>query len=71
MCRLLNALRDINSRSSAQHITDDMRADIAWWIYLSQHYNGVSVIPSNVTIANPNLFACDACLSGCGAVCFY
>ena len=71
MCRLLNALRDINSRSSARHITDDMRADIAWWIYLLQHYNGVSVIPSNVTIANPNLFACDACLSGCAAVCFY
>ena len=70
MYRLLNALRDINSRSSARHITDDMRADIAWWIYLLQHYNGVSVIPSNVTIANPNLFACDACLSGCGAVCF-
>ena len=70
MCRLLNALHDINSRSSARHITDDMRANIAWWIYLLQHYNGVSVITSNVTIANPNLFACDACLSGCGAVCF-
>ena len=70
MCRLLNALRDINSRSSARQITDDMRADIAWWIYLLQHYNGLSVIPSNVMIANPNLLACDACLSGCSAVCF-
>lgn len=70
MRRLLNALRDINSPSAARQITDDMCADIAWWIYLLQHYNGMSVIPSNVTIAGPNLFARDACLSGCGAVCF-
>ena len=70
MCCLLNAIRAMNSRHSAQKITDDMCADIKWWIYLLQHYNGVSVIPSNVTIANPDLFACDACLSGCGAVCF-
>ncbi|XP_068753186.1 uncharacterized protein [Montipora capricornis] len=70
MCRLLNALRDTTSRRSARRITDDMRADIAWWIYLLQHYNGVSVILSNVTISNPYLFACDACLSGCVPVCF-
>ena len=53
MCRLLNALRDINSRGSARQITDDMRADIVWWIYLLQHYNGVSVIPSNTMLVYP------------------
>ena len=68
MCRLLNALRAMTSRHSELQITDDMRADIEWWIYLLQHYNEVSVIPSNVTVANPDLFACDACPSGCGAV---
>ena len=30
----------------------------------------MSVIPSNVPISNPYLFACDACLSGCVAVFF-
>lgn len=58
MCRLLNALRDTTSRRSARRITDDMRADITWWIYLLQHYNGVSVIPSNVTIFLPAMPAC-------------
>ena len=28
------------------------------------------MIPSDVIISNPELFATDACLSGCGAVCF-
>ena len=29
-----------------------------------------SMIPSDVIISNPELFATDACLTGCGAVCF-
>ncbi|XP_048578945.1 uncharacterized protein LOC125560706 [Nematostella vectensis] len=70
MCRLLNALRAISSRHSKLHVDDELRADIHWWLYLLRHYNGVSVIPSNITVANPELFASDACLTGCGAVCF-
>ncbi|EDO30391.1 predicted protein [Nematostella vectensis] len=68
MCRLLNALRAISSRHSKLHVDDELRADIHWWLYLLRHYNGVSVIPSNITVANPELFASDACLTGCGAI---
>ena len=32
--------------------------------------NGVSVIPTNVTVSYPDLFARDACLDACGAVYF-
>lgn len=35
-----------------------------------EHYNGVSVIPTSVTVSNLDLFTCDACLDACGAVCF-
>lgn len=51
-------------------VSDDLRADIIWWSYFLSHYNGVSVVPSDVIISNPELFATDACLTGCGAVCF-
>lgn len=47
-----------------------MRSDIFWWNYFLNHYNGVSVIPTNITVSDPELFACDSCLEACGAVCF-
>lgn len=72
MSRLLNALRSCSSspRRSVYPLTDDLRSDIDWWILLLSHYNGVSVISSNLIISNSEQFATDACLSGCGAVCF-
>ena len=47
-----------------------MRSDILWWKHFLDHYNGISVIPTNITVSNPELFACDSCLSACGAICF-
>lgn len=72
MSRLLNALRSCSSspKRTVHPVSDDLRADIIWWLYFLSHYNGVSVIPSDVIISNPELFATDACLTGCGAVCF-
>jgi len=70
MCHFLNALHAVPSLVSTVLLTVDMRADIEWWVYFLQHYDRVSIIPINVTVANPRLFACDACLTGCGAVCF-
>ena len=72
MSRLLNALRSCSSspKRTVHPVSDDLRADIIWWLYFLSHYNGVSVIPSDVLISNPELFATDACLTGCGAVCF-
>ena len=51
-------------------LSKDLRTDINWWQYFLSQYNGVSVIPSDVIVSNPELFATDACLTGCGAVCF-
>ena len=72
MSRLLNALRSCSSapRRTVHPISEDLRADINWWQYFLSQYNGVSVIPSDVIVSNPELFATDACLTGCGAVCF-
>ena len=72
MSRLLNTLRSCSSspKRTVHPVSDDLCADIIWWLYFFSHYNGVSVIPSDVIISNPELFATDACLTGCGAVCF-
>ena len=39
-------------------------------MFFLHHFNGVSVIPTDIVVSNPQLFATDACLTGCGAVCF-
>ena len=72
MSRLLNALHScVSSPKCTVHpVSDALRTDIIWWLYFLSHYNGVSVIPSDVIISDPELFATDACLTGCGAVCF-
>ena len=71
-CRLINALRVCHASPKRQAfpVNGSMRSDILWWKYFLDHYNGVSVIPTNITVSNPELFACDSCLSACGAVCF-
>ena len=72
MSRLLNALRACFSRpkNASFPLTVELRSDLDWWLFFLSQYNGISVIPSNVLISNPELFATDACLSGCGAICF-
>lgn len=71
-CRLINALRSSAAapRRTSLPVTDEVRSDLLWWKHFLAHYNGVSVIPTNITISNPELFACDSCLDACGAVCF-
>ena len=58
MCRLLNALRSCHSRpkSVSFPVTDELHSDIDWWLFFLSHFNGVSVIPSDVVISNPGLF---------------
>ena len=59
MSRLLNALRSCSSapRRTVHPVSEDLRADINWWQYFLSQYNGVSVIPSDVIVSNPELFA--------------
>ena len=58
MSRLLNALRSCSSAPwrTIHPISEDLRADINWWQYFLSQYNGVSVIPSDVIVSNPELF---------------
>lgn len=72
MSHLLNALSSCSSmpKHTVHPVSDDLRVDITWWLYFLSHYNSVSVIPSDVIISNPELFATDACVTSCGAVCF-
>ena len=67
MSRLLNALRSCSSspRRTIYPISDELRG-----CFFLSHYNGISVIPCDLIISNPEQFTTDACLTGCGAVCF-
>jgi len=58
MSRLLNALRSCSSspRRTIYPISDELRADIDWWMFFLSHYNGISVIPCDLIISNPEQF---------------
>lgn len=66
MCRLLNALRSYVScpKITSMPVTDEIRSDIEWWLFFLSHYNGISVIPSDILFSNPELFTTNACFSG-------
>ena len=70
IARLLNTFKHCGSRCGKYPVTTEIRLDIEWWIYFLSYFNGISVIPANVTISNPELFATNACSEGCGGVCF-
>ena len=71
MCRLINTLKGApHNCQSRITIPAEVRSDLQWWKFFLQHFNGVSVLPSDIVVSNPYLFATDACLTGCGAVCF-
>ena len=71
MCRLINILKGAPQNCKSRiPIPAEVRSDLQWWKFFLQHFNGVSVIPYDIVVSNPHLFATDACLTGCGAVCF-
>ena len=69
---LINTLCSCFARPRHQQypVSNTICGDLFWWKHFLRHYTGVSVIPTNVTVSNSNLFACDACLDACGAACF-
>jgi len=71
-CRLINALCSSAAapRRTSLPVTDEVQSDLLWWKHFLAHYSGVSVIPTNITISNPELFACDSCLDAYREVCF-
>lgn len=66
MCRLSNALRSCSSspKHTSFPVTDELHSDVEWWVFFLASYNGIPVLPSDTLIANPQLFATDACLTG-------
>ena len=65
MARFLNALRG-SSRKRGNPVTEDMRADICWWVRYLPLYNGITVIKTVDWSMPDELMSCDACLVGCG-----
>ena len=69
MASLLNQLRACTARSSTIPVTPDIKQDLSWWLVFLDHYNGTSVIGTVCIESGDSLFATDACLTGCGAIC--
>ena len=69
MARLLNALSLIDSRHTILPVTSDNLADVNWWLVLLKHFNGTSIISAQTLLCDTSVFATDACLTGCGAIC--
>ena len=66
--RILDVLRSIQSPTHHVRLTAEFRKDIRWWQLFLPLYDGVSVIPTSPWSAPDEVFATDACLSGCGGL---
>lgn len=67
--RLLNMLPNLRRSHHRFRISNEFRKDLLWWRRFLETYNGVSIIPDRLWSCPDDIFASDACLSGCGAVC--
>ena len=66
--RILDVLRSIQSPIHHVRLTAEFRKDIRLWQLFLPLYNGVSVIPTSPWSAPDEVFATEACLSGCGGL---
>ena len=63
MSALLNGLRGL-SRHGFLTISDEIRADLQWWLNFLPKYNGISIIP--LRKYGPDIPITDACQTGAG-----
>ena len=68
ICRILNWLRLIQGKKSAQLIPAFVKKDLMWWKKFLPTFNGVSMMLLEEWSKPDELFACDACPSGCGGI---
>ena len=68
ICRILNWLRLIQDKKSAQLIPAFVKKDLVWWKKFLPTFNGVSMMLLEEWSKPDELFACDACPSGCGGI---
>ena len=68
ICRLLNWLRTLHGKRSAQPIPAFLRKDLIWWLLFLPSFNGVSMMLLEEWSKPDEFFSCDACPSGCGGM---
>ena len=68
LARMLNELW-VSPEIENSDLSEDFKKDIAWWSRVMPYFNGISLIPPNYWSSPDTVLACDACLTGAGAVC--
>ena len=73
-CASRHELQDLQGKlqficKCVHQITDEASADVAWFTRFSPEYNGVSPMLAKCWSQLDEIFATDACLVRCGAVC--
>ena len=64
--RLLDLLRSVKRNHHHVNVTSECRKDIKWWKEFLPQFNGVSIIYTSCWSSPDEVFAPDACLTGCG-----
>jgi len=64
--RLLDLLRSVKRNHHHVNLTSECRKDIKWWRAFMPHFNGISIIYTSSWSSPDEVFATDACLTGCG-----
>ena len=68
IARLLNWLRSIPEKQSAQPVPSHITKDLMWWKRFLKVFNGISMMLLEDWSSPDEVFACDACISGCGGI---
>ena len=68
IARLLNWLRSIPEKQSAQPVSSHITKDLMWWKRFLKVFNGISMMLLEDWSSPDEVFACDACISGCGGI---
>ena len=66
LMRLLDLLRSVKRNHHHVNVTSECRKDIKWWKEFLPQFNGVSIIYTSCWSSPDEVFATDACLTGCG-----
>ena len=67
--RILRLLRTLKFNHHHVTLKAEFRKDIRWWCRFLRSYNGVSMINTASWSLPGEVFATDACLTGCGGLC--
>jgi len=67
--RILRLLRTLKFNHHHVNLNAEFCKDIRWWCHFLWSYNGVSMINTASWSSPEEVFATDACLTGCGGLC--